>query len=195
MPVGLPALLVAFGLAVAQQPSAPAPSTSTTAAPPAPTTIDAQTDATRAEWDLKISHMVRRGELKLTKETPSEDGTRREQWFVQLHKGVPVVGTEVWRESEENKTVAIEGTLFTGIVLNPVPRLTREEALAAFVALANGGPGPSLAPVLMVLPQPAGKFVLVYQARVFTGTDLTLYAIDGSTGAVVQADREMGAPR
>lgn len=195
MLAGLPALLVAFGLVVAQQPSAPAPSASTTGALPAPTTIDAQTDATRAEWDLKISHMVRRGELKLTKETPSEDGTRREEWFVQLHKGVPVVGTEVWRESEKNKAVAIEGVLFTGIVLNPVPKLTREEALAAFVALANGGPGPSLTPVLVVLPQPAGKFVLVYQARVFTGTDLTLYSIDGSTGAVVQADREMGASR
>jgi hypothetical protein len=106
-----------------------------------------------------------------------------------VHDGVPVVGTEVWRQAEGKKTLALEGAFYEGIVLNTRPKLTLEEARVVFITLAKGSPGPSLAPVLVVLPQP-DKFVLVYQARVLTGTDLTLYSIDASSGDVVASEPE-----
>lgn len=149
--------------------------------------ISTTDDAAVAEWDRKVSSLLRRGDLKLREEKPSEDGTRREQWYVQLHNGVPVLGTEVWREAEGKKTIAIEGTIYASIPISPKPRLSAEEARVVFIALAKGSPGPSQPPALAILPQPE-KFVLVYQARVLTGTELTLYSIDASTGDVVASE-------
>ena len=105
-----------------------------------------------------------------------------------------MAGTEVWRRLEAGKIVAIEGTLYGGIALNPVPKLTRPEAADRFAAL-GGGLGPSLPPVLAVLPLADGSYRLVYQARVFTGTALTLYSIDASTGEVVATEVEPDLPK
>jgi hypothetical protein len=153
------------------------------------TTIDATTEASLADWDRKVAHLIHRGELKLREERPSDDGKRQDEWYVQVHDGVPVIGTEVWREVEGKKTLALEGAFYEGITLNTQPKLTLEEARVVFITLAKGSPGPSLAPVLVVLPQ-ADKFVLVYQARVLTSTDLTLYSIDASSGDVVASEPE-----
>lgn len=152
-------------------------------------TISAATEASLADWDRKVSHLVQRGDLKLREEKPSGDGKLREEWFVQVHKGVPVIGTEVWRQAEGRKTTALEGSIYSSITVNPKPKLSLEEARVVFITLAKGSPGPSQAPALVILPQP-DKFVLVYQARVLTGTDLTLYSIDASTGDVVASDPE-----
>ena len=150
-------------------------------------TINAADEASLAEWDRKVSRLVRRGDLKLREEKPRGDGKMREEWFVQVHMGVPVVGTEVWRQAEGKKATAIEGSIYPSITLNPKPKLSPEEARVVFITLAKGSPGPSQPPVLVILPQP-DKFVLVYQARVLSGTDLTLYSIDASTGEVVASE-------
>jgi hypothetical protein len=150
-------------------------------------TISTADEASLAEWDRKVAHLVRRGDLKLREQKPTDEGTLREEWFVQVHKGVPVVGTEVWRQAEGSKTIAIEGSIYPSITLNPKPKLSLEEARVVFITLAKGSPGPSQPPALVILPQP-DKFVLVYQARVLTGTDLTLYSIDASTGDVVASE-------
>ena len=149
--------------------------------------ISTADQASLVEWDRKVAHLLRRGDLKLREEKPSDDGKVRQEWFVQVHQGVPVVGTEVWRQAEGKKTIAIEGSIYSAITLNPKPRLSLEEARVVFIALAKGSPGPSQAPRLVILPQP-DRFVLVYQARVLTGADLTLYSIDASTGEVVASE-------
>src|SRR5215831_13730822 len=91
---------------------------------PKAVTISAATEASLVEWDRKVSQLVRRGDLKLREEKPSDDGTRREEWFVQVHKGVPVLGTEVWRQAEGKKAIAIEGSIYDSIPLNPKPKLS-----------------------------------------------------------------------
>ncbi len=154
---------------------------------PKAVTISTATEASLAEWDRKVSHLVRSGDLKLREEKPSDDGTLREEWFVQVHKGVPVKGTEVWRQAQGKKATAIEGSIYPSIPVNPKPKLSLEEARVVFISLAKGSPGPSQPPALVILPQ-QDKFVLVYQARVLTGTDLTLYSIDASTGEVVASE-------
>jgi len=150
-------------------------------------TINTADEASIVEWDRKVSQLLRRGDLKLREEKPSGDGKMREEWFVQVHMGVPVVGTEVWRKAEGKKAIAIEGTIYPSITVNPKPKLSPEEAHVVFITLAKGSPGPSQPPVLVILPQPE-KFVLVYQARVLSGTDLTLYSIDAATGEVVASE-------
>jgi len=162
-------------------------------APPPPSeapkilTFSTADDASLVEWDRKVSQLLRRGDLKLREEKPSGDGTMQEEWFVQVHKGVPVLGTEVWRQAEGKKTIALEGSIYSSITVNPTPKLSLEEARVAFISLAKGSPGPSQPPALAILPE-ADKFVLVYQARVLTNSDLTLYSIDASTGEVVASE-------
>src|SRR5262249_4219696 len=136
------------------------------AAPNAPVLIETPDEASRAEWEKRVAQMIRRGELKLREEQVSPDHARRDQWFVQLYKGVPVIGAEVWRQLEAKKAIAVEGSFYTGIDLNPVPKLTRQEAQDALTALGGGSPGPSLPPALGILPKSDGTFVLVYQGRV-----------------------------
>jgi Zn-dependent metalloprotease len=157
-------------------------------------TISAADEASLVEWDRKVSQLLRRGDLKLREEKPTDDGRMREEWFVQVHEGVPVVGTEVWRQAEGKKAVAIEGSIYPSITLNPKPKLSVEEARVVFITLAKGSPGPTQAPALVILPQP-DKFVLVYQARVLTGTDLILYSIDAATGEVVASETDPKPPQ
>ena len=161
--------------------------TTPAAAVPKAVAISTANEASLVDWDRKVSRLVKSGDLKLREEKPSDDGTRRDEWFVQVHKGVPVLGTEVWRQAEGRKTIAIEGSIYSSIPLNPKPKLSLEEARVVFITLAKGGPGPSQPPALVILPQP-DRFVLVYQARVLTGTDLTLYSIDASTGEVIASE-------
>ena len=157
-------------------------------------TIAAADGGALSEWDRRVRLMIQRGELKRREEQVSEDGARRDEWFQQLHKGVPVDGAEVWRQQDRGKTTAIEGTIFSGIRVNPVPKLTRAEALAAFQALTPDGAGPSLPPQLMIRAMPGETFVLVYRARVFTAEGAAVYALDASTGAQVSKDPEPSVP-
>lgn len=174
-------LLVAAGvLASAGQ---PAPQ-STVATHPGLERIVVETDAQRSAWSTRLARMVRTGALRVRDErapTPAQ----RDQWFIQLHKGVPVEGTEVWRRTEGATLVAAEGVIFNGIAVNPVPRLTRTEILAALAALVPGTLRPSRPPDLVVLPTADGAYALVYRARLFTGTALTTYYLDANTGAVL----------
>lgn len=147
-----------------------------------------------AEWNRRVTSMIRHGELRLASERTSPDGRQRDQWFAQRYKGVQVDGTEVWRRLEGRRPMAIEGTIYTGIDIDPVPKLTRSEALDRFAELAGGSLGPSLQPELAVLPIAGGGYRLVYQARVFTGPALTRYSIDASKGDVVAAEAETGPP-
>ena len=158
-------------------------------------TIEANESRALLEWDRRIAEMIRRGELRLREEQTSEDGVHHDAWYQQLHKGVRVEGGEVWRQTEGGKTTALEGAILTGITVNPVPKLTRDEALTAFLALTPDGAGPSLPPELIVLPRPDGTYVLAYRARIFTTTGATVYALDASTGAEVMREEEATAPK
>jgi hypothetical protein len=156
--------------------------------------IEVTEGRTLLEWDRRIAQMIRRGELKLREEQASEDGVHHDEWYQQLHKGVRVEGGDVWRQTQGAITTALEGAIFTGITVNPVPTLTRDEALTAFRALTPDGAGPSLPPELIVLPRPDGTYVLAYRARIFTTAGAIVYALDASTGAEVMREEEAAAP-
>lgn len=146
-----------------------------------------------AEWHKRIPQMLRTGALRLREEREQPDGAR-DQWFDQLHRGVPVEGGSLWRRLVNGSTQAIDGTLYRDIRVNPVPKLTRAEAEAAIQALAPERLGPSLPPELLVLPKEDGTYVLVYRARVFSGTELVTHYVDATTGAIVRSDAMPGPP-
>lgn len=158
-------------------------------APPAhPGLVRVAADAPdqRARWEARLDGMVRAGTLKVRESRVS--GTTRDQWLVQLHKGVPIVGAEVWRRYEGDVLAAAEGVIYERIAVNPVPKITRAEAVQAVAALKPGAIGPSRAPDLVVLPESGGRYVLAYRVAVFDGVDLVVHFLDAATGAVVLSE-------
>jgi hypothetical protein len=147
--------------------------------------IDTTTPEGRAAWDRRVSAMIRAGELKLREHRRLPDGSARDEWFTQLHKGVPIEGAEVWRRTTTGDGSALEGVVFTDVKINPVPKLTRDEVLAALGLLEPGTLGPSLPPTLVVLPTADGAYALVYKSRLLVSGELTTYFLDATTGQVV----------
>ncbi len=184
-------LVLAASLAVSAAAHAQPPPTV-----PHPGLVRVQTDTPEslAQWDRRLAHLVRTGALRVREERAGSTPAVRDQWLDQLHKGVPVVGTEVWRRLEGGVLTVAEGTIYEKIAVNPVPKLTRAEARLAVMALVPGSPGPSRPPELVVLPTAAGEYVLAYRARVFTGAGLVAHYLDASTGAIVLSETAAGAP-
>jgi hypothetical protein len=143
-----------------------------------------ETDQQRAEWQPRLARMIRAGALRLREQRALPPG-QQDQWYVQMHKGVPVEGGQVWRRSDGTTLVAAEGTIYKDITIDPVPKLTRKEILDKVAALEPGTLGPSRPPDLVVLPTAEGGYALVYRARVFSGTTLATYFLDAATGAVI----------
>jgi hypothetical protein len=169
-----------------------------TPAPPSPhpglVRVTTETPEARAQWDRRLARMVKAGALKVREQRAASPDAPRDQWLDQLHKGVPVVGAEVWRRLEGGVLVAAEGTIYERIAVNPVPKLTRAEARAAVTALVPGSLGPSRPPDLVVLPTAEGGYVLAYRARVFNGTELLVRYLDASSGAVVLTEPAVAPP-
>lgn len=156
--------------------------------------VQADTPESRAQWDRRLARMVASGALKVREQRAQSPAGPRDQWLDQLHKGVPVVGAHLWRRLEGDALAAAEGAIYERIAVNPVPKLTRVEILAAVTALVPGSAGPSRPPELVVLPTATGDYVLAYRVRVYTGTDLIVHYLDASTGAVVLSETATGPP-
>ena len=176
-------LAVSVAAAVTAPAQTPAP-----AEHPGLVRVLADTPEARAQWDRRLARMVSSGALKVREQRDASPSGPRDQWLDQLHKGVPVVGGELWRRLEGGALVAAEGTIYEKITINPVPRLTRLEVQAAATALAPESAGPSRPPELLVLPTAKGDYALVYRIRVFNGTELVVHYLDASTGAVVLSE-------
>jgi hypothetical protein len=146
-----------------------------------------------AEWDRRIPRMVRSGALRLREERARPDGSR-DQWFDQLHRGVPVEGGALWRRVTNGSTAAVEGRLFRDIAIDPVPKRTRAEAVEALQALAPDRLGSSQPPELVVLPVEGGRYVLAYRSRLFSGTALDVHYVDAATGAPIRSETLPGPP-
>lgn len=156
--------------------------------------VQADTPESRAQWDRRLARMVASGALKVREQRAASPTGPRDEWLDQLHKGVPVVGAHLWRRLEGNVLTAAEGVIYERIAVNPVPKLTRVEILAAVTARVPDSAGPSRPPELVVLPTARGDYVLTYRVRVYTGTDLIVQYLDASTGGVVLSETAAGPP-
>jgi Zn-dependent metalloprotease len=149
----------------------------------------AATAETRA-WAARIEGLVRDGGLALR--TVRDDTLlpdRQHARYEQRYKGVPVVGGDLAVQISGADVVSVFGTLYDGIDIDAVPAFSADRAIERIARLSGqplGNP-----PELVVLPQPAGGFALVYTLPVFTGGDRIVYSIDAHTGAVVEARSEI----
>jgi Zn-dependent metalloprotease len=128
-------------------------------------------------WDPAVDRMIRNGqlELMLDREDTMIEG-RRHRRFTQTLNGVPVYGADIARQTDPSDlTISVFGTLYDGITISTDPKLSAEGAQAAVSRLTGVELGPERLPRLTILPREGGAYTLVYQARVATPEDITLF--------------------
>jgi hypothetical protein len=139
-----------------------------------------------AAWDARIQALLREGALL---SGPSHADRlvpgRLHQRFPQSHRGVPVWGGELVRQTDAAGAVSVFGTLYDGIALEVTPRLTPDQARAVAEAVSGVRLPSSRQPELLVLPLPEGGYALAYRVRVLTEADLVQYFIDALDGKLV----------
>jgi hypothetical protein len=151
--------------------------------------------ASLAEWDARVSRMLKSGDLRVRERTP--DGAvkgRTHQRLAQFYKGVPVFGADITRTLDGQRTVAIIGAVYQGIDLDPEPAVTVDDAIGVFEQLSPAATAPSRAPELMVLPTDDGRYLLTYRARVPVAGDVKMAFVDANTGEIVLVFSDLRRP-
>ncbi len=137
------------------------------------------------QWDVRISRMLRDGDLRIGRVT--DDAMlpgRRHERLDQYYREIRVFGGQIVRQTEQEQTLSVFGSLYPDADVDPVPRLTPEEAVAHASAAAGARPGPDQRPDLFVLPLDEGGYALAYRIRIVTDSDIAVCFIDAHSGAL-----------
>lgn len=133
-------------------------------------------------WDDAVDRRLRTGALRRYAAQPSlvVPGLESER-FAQYHRGLPVYGADLVRQTADGVSTAILGTLFTGIDVDPTPGLTTAEAHEAFDAAAGPPFGLVGAPSLWVFPLGEGAYTLAWRGLLSNFRDIFIDARSGET--------------
>lgn len=144
-------------------------------------------------WDEAVDRRLRSGGLRryAARPDPRVPGRQSER-FAQYHRGVPVYGADMVRQTDAGVSTAILGTLFTGIDVDTTPGLSMAEAREVFEAAA----GPLFAPVgppsLWVFPLGAGAYTLAWRGTLSNFREVFIDADSGETLFEVSRIRDQG---
>ncbi len=118
------------------------------------------------EWSGRVDRLLAAGELavRLTRDDTMIPGRRHER-LAQLHRGVPVFGGELVRQSDAAGTLTVFGTLYEGIDVEVAPRLGSADAEARLAARGGRPFGSGGGPELVVLPLADGSYRLAWRVR------------------------------
>lgn len=144
-------------------------------------------------WDDALDRRLRSGELRRYAAQPSlyVPGVESER-LAQYHRGIPVYGADLVRQTAAGVSTAVLGTLFTGIDVDPTPGLTTAEARAAFDAAARPPFGLVGAPSLWVFPLGDGSYTLAWRGLLSSFRDIFIDARSGETLFEFSRIREQG---
>ena len=133
-------------------------------------------------WDTRVEQMAGAGELRRRDmgDDPLLPGRQHER-FQQMHRGVPVWGADVTRQSERGSTISIFGSVYDGIAIDTTPALTAEDARDAIARLSGVDLGGRL-PELLVLPLDDGGYALTYRDQAISADEASVYFIDAMDG-------------
>jgi thermolysin len=141
------------------------------------------------EWSSRVDRLLASGELavRLVRDDTMIPGRRHER-LAQLHRGVPVFGGELARQSDASGTLTVFGTLYDGIDVDVAPRLSPAEAEARLAARGGRPFGRQGGPELVVLPLEGGGYRLAYRIRAFfeEGFDVRQSFLDAATGGLLR---------
>jgi thermolysin len=156
-------------------------------AQPRLTTIVASDPVSIRAWDANVDRMLRSGDLEIRRtDTDTLVSGRTHTRLRQLHRGVPVYGAEMTRQTDSaGVTVSLFGTTYPGIDIDVTPSLSVEDAAAVVLAASGVELGETKRPTLCVFPASDG-FRLAYRATAFRADGATAYVIDARDGAILQ---------
>jgi thermolysin len=141
------------------------------------------------EWSGRVERLLAAGDLavRLTRDDTMIPGRRHER-LAQLHRGVPIFGGELTRQSDAAGTLTVFGTLYEGIDVDVAPRLSPREAEARLAARGGRPFGSRGGPELVVLPLDEGDYRLAYRVRALfgNGLDVRQSFLDATTGELLQ---------
>ena len=144
--------------------------------------------------DTTVNQLHRNGSLLLLPATKDPlVPSRTHERFRQYHEGVPIFGAEVTRQTTNGVAVSVFGKLHLAVALDTTPVLSPETAVQTIEDL-TGQPARTLTfPTLVVLPNRGGRggYRLVYEVRIFSGTQLMAYFIDAVNGEVALAFNDL----
>ena len=144
-------------------------------------------------WDGFVDRQHRSGGLRRYDTRPNlyRPGVRSER-FAQYHRGIPVYGADLVRQTDAGVSTAIFGTLFTEIDVDTTPGLTRAEAGARFDAMAGPSFGLAGAPRLWVFPLGDGAWTLAWGGVLSNFREVFIDAHGGETLFEVSLVRDQG---
>jgi len=159
-------------------PAQPVPERYTFAATSAPG------DALRViQANALVEEMILTGELARVTVRPDRNLPGRvHEWFAQIHRGVPIHGAGLSRQSADGLPVSVFGTTFADVDIGVVPSLGSAAALGRMEALAGAEPATDEPPDLVILPTDLGELVLAWSAPM---QDLHTWFIDADGGQPV----------
>lgn len=138
------------------------------------------------DWDSHMDRMVRDGSLSLRSvraDTLLED--HRHERFDQHVAGVRVFGGDISRQVRGGVTESIFGHIYQDIGVDVRPRLSEDDARAAFGTLAGTDLPPDHSLELVILPLDAGGYALAWRGHVWTDQGWMHTFVDAHSGAVV----------
>jgi thermolysin len=150
--------------------------------------VSASTASELSGWDDRIAGMLREGALRVrqVREDTLLPGRAHER-LTQLHRGVPVFGGELVRQTgPAGETVSVFGTLYEGIEVDPTLALSRA-AVETLVEKRGLVPfGSEGTPELTVLPLDSGGYSLTYRLRAVPrgSAKIRMLFLDARTGEV-----------
>jgi len=151
--------------------------------------VAASSGAPLREWSSRVDRLLASGDLavRLVRDDTMIPGRRHER-LAQLHRGVPVFGGEIARQSDASGALTVFGTLYEGIDVDVRPRLSPAEAEARLAARGGRPFGPRGGPELVVLPLEGGGYRLAYRIRAFfeESLDVRQSFLDAATGELLR---------
>ena len=151
--------------------------------------VEASSGASLREWSGRVDRLLASGELavRLTRDDTMIPGRRHER-LAQLHRGVPVFGGELTRQSDATGTLTVFGTFYEGIDVDVTPRLRPADAETSLAARGGRPFGSRGGPELVVLPLEGGGYRLAYRIRAFfeESLDVRQSFLDAATGELLR---------
>jgi thermolysin/neutral peptidase B len=135
--------------------------------------------------DQHLDQMLRTGELRVrevVRDTLLADRTHER--LDQYVRGVRIVGGDVTRQTANDGTVSVFGTLHDSVDVSTTPALSIEAAQQA-IAAAGGGSYRGPTPELVIVPLSDG-YHLAYLGQASTDIDIVNVFVDASNGTVIK---------
>lgn len=157
--------------------------------------VAAASGAALQEWGGRVDRLLASRELAVrsVREDTMIAGRRHER-LVQLHRGVPVFGGELVRQTDDTgATLSVFGTLYEGIEVGETPGLGAVQAQALLAARGGTPVGRRGGPQLVVLPLDGGGYRLAWRVRAAFEEpfDVRQVFLDAATGETLLDYRDL----